>query len=178
MKTGESPIVTAPAHDVDGRTVLRMIAKRSFAVLATTSPAGRSHSAGVLYELADDALFINTMRSSRKARSIAANSNVAMCIPVRRLPVGPPSSIHFQASATVLATDDPLIEQLLAAGRLRSLTSHGELDLPDGCFVRITLPERVNTYGLGMSLRRLIADPLSAGGTATLRLATVSSRKI
>ncbi len=171
MDDMQNPTVTeivSNSYQIDGGVARRMLSKRSFATLATTSPAGRAHAAGVLYEIVGDAMYVNTLRSSRKGRSIASNRHVGVCVSVRRLPVGPPSSIHFQAEAELLASDHPEIQGLVAGGHLKSLTGHGELDHPDGCFVRINLPRRLNTYGLGMSLRKLIADPLSAGGTATL----------
>lgn len=142
--------------------------KRSFCMLATTSEIGRSHAAGVLYELADDHLYVSTMRGSRKARNVEATAHVGVFLPVRRLPIGPPSSIQFQTTADVLAVDDPEIRRHVDAGHLRSITSHGELELPDGCFLRIAVPDRVHTYGLGMSLRRLISDPLNAAGVVDL----------
>ena len=159
---------TTSGYEIDGSTIRQLLSKRSFATLATTSPAGRPHAAGVLYELVDDAIYINTLRSSRKGRNIEANPHVGFGVAVRRLPVGPPSSIHFQAEAELLATDHPDIKSLVADGLLKSLTGHGELELVDGSFVRIALPRQINTYGLGMSLRKLITDPLSAGGSATL----------
>ena len=148
----------------DPAQVRAAIEKRSFATLATTSPAGRPHVAGVLYEVIEGNLYINTLRTSRKARNIVTNRAVAVCLPVRRLPVGPPSTIQFQSTADILPLDDPAIRHQLDAGRLASITGHGELDHPDGCFLRIKLPDRLVTYGLGMSIRSLIADPLSAGG--------------
>ena len=99
---------------------------------------------------------------------MAANSNVAVCMPVRRLPVGPPSSIQFQGRAEILDLDDSQIATLIGDGKLKSLTGHGELDEPDGCFLRITFGPRLVTYGLGMSLRKLIGDPLHAGGSVDL----------
>ena len=143
--------------------VRRILARRSFATLATSSASGRPHAAGVLYELVDDAFWINTLRTSRKARNIEDNPRVAVTVPVRRLPVGPPSSVQFQSTAELVALDDGRVTSLLDDGRLRSLTGHGELDLPHGCFVRIASPGRILTHGLGMSLRRLIADPIGAG---------------
>lgn len=148
--------------------VLRAIRKRSFATLATTSPAHRPHVAGVLYEAVDGVLYVNTKRTSRKARNIVANPNVAVAIPVRRLPIGPPSSIQFQGTATLLDLDDPEILELVAAGRLKSITGHGELEIEDGCFLRVTPNKRLFTYGLGMSLYRLIKDPLNVGGVIDL----------
>jgi hypothetical protein len=124
--------------------------------------------AGVLYALAGDALWFSTDRDSRKARNIAATAHVAVDVLVRRIPVGPPSSIHFQATAEVLDTEDPRLRALVAAGELRSITSHGELDRPGGCFVRVALPGRVHTYGLGMSLLHLARHPLEAAGTTRL----------
>ncbi|HEX6425550.1 MAG TPA: pyridoxamine 5'-phosphate oxidase family protein [Acidimicrobiales bacterium] len=154
----------------DPAKVARAIARRSFCTLATTSPSGRPHAAGVLYALADGALYVSTLRTSRKARNIADNPRVGVVIPVRRLPVGPPSSVQFQAVAEILEVDDPGVRRLADAGRLKAITGHGELDLPDGCVVRITPPRRVLTYGLGMPLRRLVRDPLDAAGAVELDL--------
>ncbi|MFT7648763.1 MAG: hypothetical protein ACI8Y4_003517 [Candidatus Poriferisodalaceae bacterium] len=155
-------------HQPKGDRVRTQLTKRSFATLATVSPAGMPHVAGVLYELVNDTMYINTLRTSRKASNINANGQVAVCIIVRRLPVGPPSTIHFQTTAELLDLDDPDIVTLLAAGRLKSLTGHGELDLPNGCFLGVKLAPKLLTYGLGMPLRTLIKDPLDAGGRVKL----------
>lgn len=122
------------------------------------------HASGVLYEIVGGSMYVNTNRSSRKARNIASSGRAAVCVPIRRLPVGPPSSVQFQARADVVDLDDPKVLDVIAGGGLRSLTRHGELELPDGCFVRIGLPHRLMTYGLGMPLRSLVADPLAAAG--------------
>lgn len=158
-----------PTPSLSPTRALTTIAKRSYAVLATTSEARRSHSAGVLYALSGRELFVSTLRSSRKARNVATNPHVGVTIPVRRVPVGgPPSAIMFQSTATVLETSDPDLRDKVAAGELGTVTAHGELDLPDGVFLRIPLPSRLLTYGLGMSLLSLIRDPLNAGGVVDL----------
>ena len=118
----------------------------------------------MLYELVDDAFYVSTLRSSRKARNIAANPHVGVVVPIRRLPVGPPSTVQFQTDAVLLDQDGPCIRRLVENGKLKSITGHNELEIEDGCFLRMTLPSRLVTYGLGMPIRRLIADPLSAGG--------------
>ena len=153
-----------PLHRPDAQRVMTAVSKRKFAMLATASPAGHPHAAGVLYELVGSELFVSTLRSSRKARSIEAGGRVGVTIPIRRLPIGPPSTVQFQAAAEVLDVDDPVIGALVADGRLGSITGHGELELPDGCFLRIEVPSRLHTYGLGMSLWSLITDPMGAGG--------------
>ena len=132
------------------------------------SERGRPHAATVLYQLVDDALFISTSGGSRKARNVAATGAAAVTIAVRRLPVGPPASIQFQSSAAVLALDDPEVVGLAAAGRLDKITSHGELDLDGGCFLRIALPARLHTYALGMSLWQVLRNPLAVAGQVEL----------
>lgn len=153
----------------DAEKVIRAINKRSFATLSTTSAADRPHGAGVIYEAVGSNLYVNTLRTSRKARNIAANPHVGVVIPIRRVPVGgPPSTVQFQGTAEVLAPDHREIVSLVAEGRLKSITGHGELENPDGCFLRITPNRKLITYGLGMSLYRLIRDPLNAGGEVDL----------
>lgn len=148
------------------------MAKRSFATVATTSPLGQPHVAGVLYAMDQTVdhidLWFNTMANSRKARNIAANRRVAATIPIRRLPVGPPSTIQFQATAEVFTAESPEVVDLVAAGGLKSITGHGELELDGSCFIRLKPNRRLHTYGLGLSLWKLIRDPLSAGGAIDL----------
>ncbi len=156
---------TRPRFAPDPHRIAAAIAKRSFATLATVSLRGRPHTAGVLYVLVGDQLYVSTDRSSRKARNVADNPHVAFAIPVRRLPVGPPSLIHFQATADIVAPDDPDIRALLGAGELQPIAGHGELERPDVCVLRITPARRLHTYGLGMSLLQLVRHPLDAAGS-------------
>jgi hypothetical protein len=142
----------------------RAIRRRAFCILATTSPAGRPHAAGVLYAYAEGELYASTLRESRKALNIAANPAVFVSLPVRRLPVGPPSSVQFAATGQVLDNDHPDVRRLAGQGLLKAVTGHGELDLEGGCFLRITPGRTIHTYGIGMPLHRLIRDPLNAGG--------------
>lgn len=155
-------------HAPDPRKIVRAIAKRSFATLATVSPEGHPHVAGALYAFVDGRLYVNTDHDSRKARNVAATGRAAVAIPIRRLPVGPPSLVHFQATAEVLPTDDPHARDLIDRGRLDPITGHGELERPDVCFLRITPSGRLLTYGLGVPLHRLVREPLEAGGVVTL----------
>jgi hypothetical protein len=156
-----------PSVQADPDAVLRAISRRSFCTLATTSPGQRPHVAGVLYAMVDGDLYISTLTDSRKARNIADNPHVFVCVPVRRLPVGPPSTVQFAATAEVLSLDHPDLLAAAGTGCLKAITGHGELSLPGGCFLRIRPASTVHTYGLGLSLRRLIKDPLHAGGRVT-----------
>ncbi len=143
--------------------VLRIINRRSFCTIATTSSADRPHTAGVLYAPADGALWIHAMSTSRKVRNIVANNAVAVCIPFRRLPMGPPYTLHFQGRAEVVAMDDPEASALLRSGKISKISGHGALDEPDGCFLRIRPTGAVHTYGPGARVIDLIRDPLHSG---------------
>ena len=115
----EGPTVFHP----DPKMIRRAIERRSVATMATVSPAGRPHAATVLYQCADDALFVSTHRDSRKASNIAHDGHAAVTIAVRRLPIGPPASIQFQTSAAVLDNDDP--EVVRTRGRRPPRPDHG-----------------------------------------------------
>jgi nitroimidazol reductase NimA-like FMN-containing flavoprotein (pyridoxamine 5'-phosphate oxidase superfamily) len=144
--------------------VRRAVARRSYCTLATSSLATRPHVVGVLYAVVDGAFFVATLETSTKVRNIRENPNVAVCIPVRRYPVGPPFSVQFQGKAEILPTGDPEIAELMAGGRLKRITSHGELDHPHACFLKVTPGRRFATYGLGVPLRKLLRDPIHASG--------------
>ncbi len=166
--TNSTETRTAPRANPNAADVLEAVASRSFCTLATSSATNRPHVAGVLYAAEDNVLYVSTLRTSRKARNIASNPHVFVCVPVRRLPVGPPSTVQFAATAEILAPNDPVIVALVERGRLKAVTGHGELELPDGCFVRITPAGTFHTYGLGLPLWDLVRDPLDAGGRVVL----------
>jgi hypothetical protein len=172
MTTTTAPQTSSDIGTTDAkqlRKVRKVIDSKTFATLATTSPAGRPHVAGVLYDAADGALWVHTMRSSRKARSIAANPHVAVVIPFRKLPAGPPYTVQFQGTAELVEMDDPAVAALVAAGELAGVSGHGALDEPDGVFVRIVPNRTVHSYGLGANPIDLIRDPLHTGAR-TVRL--------
>jgi hypothetical protein len=162
--------MTEPTHftpDLD--EITQAIEAGSYCTLATVSPRHWPHVAFVLYQAIGTTLYVNTSRDSRKARNVAENPRVAVSIPIYRLPVeAPPSTVQFQGRADILAFDDPDIVRLLEAERLPNISSHGELDYADGCFLRITPGTRLTTYGLGMSLEQLMSEPLNAGGSVEL----------
>lgn len=146
---------------------LGAIATNSFCMLATSSAENRPHVAGVLYVLVDRQLYINTLSTSRKARNVAENRRVAVCVavPSAEIPGLPPFTAMFQGTAVLLAPDDPEITGLVESGRLAPITSHGELDVPDSCFVKVSPGRRLATFGFGVSQEALMSDPLSATGT-------------
>lgn len=151
--------------DTRGEAVRDALAAQWFCTLATSSASGRPHAAGVLYALVGRDLYVHTDRASRKARNIAENERVAVCVAIDNDPGMPPNTVSLQATATLLELDDPTVAPMIADGRLAAITSHGELERPDTCFVRITPGRRAVTYGIGITAEELAADPLSAAST-------------
>jgi hypothetical protein len=122
-----------------------------------------------MYAVVEGSFYISTTLASRKARNLLANARVFICVPVRRMPFGPPpSTIQFASTATILSQQDPEIADLGATGSIKAVTSHGEREMAGGCFLKIEPPHTYLTYGLGMSLRQLARDPLNAGGRLTV----------
>jgi acyl-coenzyme A thioesterase PaaI-like protein/nitroimidazol reductase NimA-like FMN-containing flavoprotein (pyridoxamine 5'-phosphate oxidase superfamily) len=144
------------------QAVTDFIAGNSFCTLATSSAGNRPHVAGVLYALAGRDLYISTDKSSRKARNVAENERVAVCVLRQVDGQAPPFTASLQGTAALLENDDPEIVGLVADGRLTAVTSHGELERPGTCFIKVSPGRRVATYGVGVSEEELAADPLSA----------------
>jgi nitroimidazol reductase NimA-like FMN-containing flavoprotein (pyridoxamine 5'-phosphate oxidase superfamily) len=148
-----------PATRTTPEKLLRTIAKRHFCTLATASASGAPHIAGVTYQYLDGYLYVATAAYSKKARNIRANPRVAVHIPVRQYPVGPPWSVQFQGTCSVLDPEDGEIVRLLESGKLKSITRLGVLEKePDGCFLKIKPARKIQTYGLGLSLIEVIRD--------------------
>jgi hypothetical protein len=166
-ENGLMTTTTAPKANFDTSQhralIAKTIAKKSFCTIATTSPGSRSHSAGVVYVWADGAMWIHASSNSRKARSIASNSHIGICIPFRRMPVGPPYTIHFQGQAELVAVDAPEAVALLERGRLKKIAGHGALDMADGSFIKITPAGNAHSFGLGVKMIEIVKDPLTAG---------------
>ena len=145
-----------PARQLD--IARRAIARQSFCVLATSSAEHRPHAVGVLYAAVDWTLYLAVGEGSVKVRNIRANPNVAVSIPVRRYPFAPPMAVQFQGTAEILAGTDPHVRELLAAGRLKRIATAASLDRPETCVIKVVPGRRIATYGLGISLRRLLRE--------------------
>jgi nitroimidazol reductase NimA-like FMN-containing flavoprotein (pyridoxamine 5'-phosphate oxidase superfamily) len=149
-----------PAFDPNRQLeiVRRTLAKRSFCILATSSAANVPHAVGLLYAAVDFDVYLLIGEDTVKARNIRQNPRVAVCVPVRTFPVGPPMAVQFQGTAQLLAPDDPEIVRLLQGRRLKKIAGFGALEKPGITFVRIRPNRRISTYGLGVPLRQLLRD--------------------
>ena len=105
-----------------------------------------------------------------------AVSSGGIVVPVRRIPVGPPFTLQFQARAEILSMTDPTIVALIDGGRLKRVIGHGALEEPDGCFLRISPLGPIHSYGIGVSTIEVARDPLHAGARVVDLRATPHSR--
>lgn len=181
MSTATQPATqtrSAPQSRTTPEKLKPIIARRHFCTLATASASGAPHIVGVTYQYVDDHLYIATGAPSKKARNIRENPRVAVHIPVRQYPFGPPWSIQFQGTASVLDNDDPEIVRLLESGkialppllpeRLKKITRFGIIKEPDGCFLKVKPARKIHTYGVGLSLREVFRDLAHADRTVIM----------
>lgn len=138
--------------------IRRALARHSFMVLATASADGRPHSVGIMYSAVDLTLYAVVGEGTVKVRNIRENPRVAVTVPVRRGPFGPPMAVQFQGTGQVLPSDDPEVRGHLAAGRLKAIARMGAQTGPGVCFLRIAPGRRIGSYGLGIPLLTLLRD--------------------
>ncbi|UCH28832.1 MAG: pyridoxamine 5'-phosphate oxidase family protein [Myxococcales bacterium] len=148
--------------------VWKEIEKRLFAVLSFVTPKGQARSAGIVYVVRDRVLFIGTGTDSWKAKHIARNPSVALCVNIpKRIPFLPwvkipDATISFSATARVLPIDetdpeilDALLEGMVDDPKIREGNVVLEIR-PVGDFV---------TYGVGVPMMDM-RDPEKARGRA------------
>lgn len=166
MSPAPNPTGFDPVHQL--AIIQKAMAKQSFCVLATSSAQNRPHAVGLLYAAVGLDVYILVGENTIKVRNIRANPSVAVSIPVRKYPVGPPMAVQFQGTAEVLPPEDPHIKELLAARRLKRIVGLGAADHPGNCFVKISPRRRISSYGLGISLIKLIRDVTQGHRTVQL----------
>ena len=168
--TGTTSIRRAKAADPSlTNKVQKEIVRRSFCTLATADADGAPHVVGVNYVFISGHFYFATGALSKKVRNIRQNPRVAVWIPVRKYPMGPPWSIQFQGMATVLSHDDLEIAGLRKVGKLKNITRFGVMEKePNGCFLKVKPARKIHTYGLGIPLLTLIRD--TSQGERTVEL--------
>ncbi len=139
------------------------IRRKNYGVLSTITGNGRPHSAGVLYGVSARtrpfALYIVTDRRSKKARDIMRNPSISFAIPIPRRPSFlPPNSVQFQGAAEVLPLSDEAAREAFNASRVLRRVLRMQLAQKEdvSTFLRVQPDPVVFTYGLGMSILRLM----------------------
>jgi len=149
--------------ELTGEQVWQAIARASFAVLSHVTPAGEPRSSGVVYKTRGHKLVVAVGPDSWKARHIAADDRVAVTVLVRRggilslLAPIPPAAISLHGSAVVHPAGSPEARSTL--DQLDSLVPRERRT--SACVIEITPTGAFRTYGLGVSLRKML-DPAAA----------------
>ncbi len=142
---------------LSGQEVWRELAKASFLVISFVTPAGEPRSAGVMYTVLGQKLYVVTGPDSWKARHIAADGRVAVTVPVRRggvlslLAPIPPATISFHGTAVVHPSDSPAVRPVLE--QLGSLLPKERRDAV--AILEIAPEETFACYGVGIALARM-----------------------
>lgn len=147
----------ADSPRLSSREVWREIGKATFLVLSYVTPSGEPRSAGVVYTVLGQKLYVVTEPHSWKARHIAVDGRIAVTVPVRRggvlslLAPIPPATISFHGTAIVHPADAPPVRPVL--GQLGSLLPKERRD--SIAIIEITPADTFVCYGIGIALARM-----------------------
>lgn len=165
--------VSAP---ITTQRVWSELRKRSFAVLSYVTPGGEARSAGIVYVVVGDKLYIRVAADSWKARHIRRNPNVALnvTIPKRVLLMPwiqiPQATIAFKGTARLLGVGE--VGQAVVDA-LGYATAHEPEDGVVICFVEVSPRGHFATYGVGVGLLAM-RDPTKARGRVPVGCAPAS----
>jgi hypothetical protein len=142
---------------LSSQEVWREIGKASFLVISYITPSGEPRSAGVMYTVIGQKLYVVTGPDSWKTRHVAVDGRVAVTVPVRRggvlslLAPIPPATISFHGTAIVHPPDSPPVRPVLE--QLGSLLPKERRD--SVAIIEITPQGTFATYGVGIALARM-----------------------
>jgi len=147
----------------------RLIAKRSFCVLATQGLHG-PHVAGVGYFAQGLDIYIPTSSNTTKARNVQRDPRVAVHIPVPwPLIPAPPRSIQFRGNAKILPIDhagaNAALDQapLVMRRVFRRLVENVDTKIwGQNIWVHVRPTRRIETFMLGVPMTMIFRDEKKA----------------
>ena len=148
--------------------VWKEVRNQMFAVLGFVSGRGEARTAGIVYAVHGNELFVGTDRNSWKARHITANPNVSLTVTIaKRIPFMPfvkipPATITFQGRAAICSLDDVSLEVRHALFRGLELKAEERERI---CVIRVAPAGEFVTYGVGVPLLTM-RNPEQARGRA------------
>lgn len=133
-----------------------------YGVLGTIDGNGNPHSTSVLYgvSLPDDpfSLYVVTSRSYKKIRNIEARPEVSFVIPFPHhiMRFVPPNCVQFQGIAELYDLNFVHAYATFLEKKTLKMTLADAMQHPnDNVFIRIIPNQRINGYGLGMSMMEM-----------------------
>ncbi|MBK5115109.1 MAG: pyridoxamine 5'-phosphate oxidase family protein [Candidatus Heimdallarchaeota archaeon] len=141
--------------------VEKQIRKKTFGILGTVSPKGRSHTSGIVYGVSPPKekfrLYILTKKDYFKVKNIQKNHHVSMTItyPHYWLRFVPAATIYFQATAKLLPFDSFIPQEVFKQKRILRLIlpkdEISEKDKESYVFIEIK-PKKIICHGVGIGL--------------------------
>lgn len=150
--------------------VKHTIKKHNWLVLSSISSNGIPYSSVLVYQSDGNIIICQTGTNTLKAKNIRANNKVAITIPIRKnflhkLIPAPPAEVHFTTNAKLLSKEDEEARTIFT----RYLKHSEKAELPqDSIWIKIKLPNKVTTYGIGVPLLKM-RDPNKARKIIYLR---------
>jgi hypothetical protein len=146
--------------------VEKELRKKSFGVLGTVSPSGKSQSTGIAYALSTPqstfSLYVITEKRTVKARNISTNPNVSFVIPFPHhlLRFVPANVVQFQGTAEILPfSHEEAIRSFESTRVLRmTLEQAQQMDEDELVFIRVLPRDHLNIYGLGFGILQMTKD--------------------
>lgn len=148
--------------------VWKELNKQLFAVLGAVSAKGEARTAGIVYVVRNQRLYIASLKSAWKVRHIEQNPNVSLTVPIHKsilfLPwiKIPSATITFAGTATI--HDAEHVDASIVQALFRGLETNADTSQP---YVVIEVEPKGEfvTYGVGVSLMQM-RDTNTAGGRA------------
>jgi general stress protein 26 len=162
-------MVKRPAFDF----IEKQIRKKSFGVISTVTPKGHAHSTGIIYGVSlpekKFALYSISNEMYKKVRNIKKNPHISFVVPFPHDDqMIPQNVVQFQAQAEILPIDNPEAQDVFHQneGLKRNLEPAGTV--PGMIFIKMTPNQKIHVFGLGVSLREIEEDVLSAMYSVTI----------
>jgi hypothetical protein len=157
------------SHHVTTELVWNELGSQIFAVLGMVSARGEARTAGIVYIIHNNKLYISTGKDSWKARHTRGNPHVSLTVPIaKRVPLLPwikipAATITFSGKATVHDPED--VEPGFLATLLRGMEKDADR-LAEICVIEVEPVGDFITYGVGVTLMQMRDPALARGRTA------------
>jgi len=140
--------------------------KKSFGILGTVSPSGKSQSTGVAYALSPPdstfALYVITECRMVKVKNIRTNPSVSFVVPFPHhfLRFVPANVVQFQGTAETLPFSHEEGVRAFGSSRVLRMTLEQAPHIAESevVFIRILPKDHLNVYGLGFGILQMTKD--------------------
>ncbi|MHA2294716.1 MAG: pyridoxamine 5'-phosphate oxidase family protein [Candidatus Hodarchaeales archaeon] len=156
-----------PKRSFSFEFVEKQLRKKTFGILGTVSPKGRSHSTGILYGVSPPSsrfsIYALTEKNYIKVRNIENNPNVSFVIPFPHhfYRIIPSSCVQFQGTANILPFDEKEGQVVFSQKRILKMMidTNNQPDIQENLvFINIKPSRKLFCYGVGMGIMELRKD--------------------